>query len=589
MAATHRKLQGISVSPGVAIGQAFVLHAREVTVQAYALGDQEIEAEIARFNRAVQSSQKQIEKLREQVAAKIDQAHAAIFDTHLLILQDPLLIDETLRLIREEKKNAEFLLSEVTEKVVELFANLQDEYFSARHTDIQDVSHRILNNLMEIEHQRLAGLSEPVVVVAHDLTPSDTAHMTRDKVLGFVTESGSLTSHTAIMAKALEIPAIVGCEGVLAHVRTGDPVALDALKGIFVVGPEEDELAGCVRSGEDFERTSASLVGLRHLPAETLDGYRVELSANIELPKEVEQAIRYGADGIGLFRTEFIYLDRQRLPTEEEQYEVYAGVLTAMQPKSVIFRTLDLGGDKFLSPVPLGRELNPFLGLRAIRLCLEYPDVFRTQLRAILRASALGNAKIMFPMVSSVREVRAAKDLLEQTKADLKKEGKPFAENLETGIMIEIPAAAISADMLAPEVDFFSIGTNDLIQYTIAVDRVNEKVAHLYEPMHPSILRLIRNVVNAAHQEGIWVGLCGEMAADPVTAIILLGIGIDELSVGPVAIPELKSVIRQLRLSETKELIGEVFRQKDVAVVKQIIRDISERYIYRLRDEQIKV
>ncbi|MFH0794111.1 MAG: phosphoenolpyruvate--protein phosphotransferase [bacterium] len=589
MAATHHTLQGMSVSPGVAIGKAFVLHSREVTVQAYALTDQEVEAETARFKRAVQSSQKQVENLREQVAEKIDQAHAAIFDTHLLILQDPLLIDETLRRIREERKNAEFVLSQVTDHLVGLFANLQDDYFSARHTDIQDVCHRILNNLMEIEHRQLADLTEPVVVVAHDLTPSDTAHMTKDKVLGFVTEAGSLTSHTAIMAKALEIPAIVGCEGVLGHVRTGDPVALDALKGLFVVNPAKEELIGFKRSGEDFERSSVALEGLRHLPAETLDGYRVELSANIELPKEVEQVKRYGADGIGLFRTEFIYLDRAHLPTEEEQYEVYSGVLTAMSPKSVIFRTLDLGGDKFISPVPLGRELNPFLGLRAIRLCLEYPDVFRTQLRAILRASSLGNAKIMFPMVSSVREVQAAKALLEETKTDLKKEDKPFDDNLEVGIMIEIPAAAVAADLLAPEVDFFSIGTNDLIQYTIAVDRVNEKVAHLYEPLHPSILRLIRNVANAAHQAGIWVGLCGEMAADPVTAIILVGIGIDELSVGPVAIPELKSVIRGLRLSETKELVGDVFRQKDVAAVKALIREFSERRAYRLREDQIKV
>jgi len=571
----HRQvvLQGISASPGIAIGRAFVFDPRQLVIEARPVGDNEIEREVERFRRAIDRTRKQIQRLRQQVARQVDERRAAIFDTHLLILDDPAFTEETAERIRRESTNAEFLFHSQVQGLVARFEKIQDEMFSARAADVNDVAQRVLGNLMVHERPVLSALSEPVIVVANDLGPSDTAHMTKEKVIGFATERGGPTSHTAIMAKALEIPAVVATAELTQHVRTGDPLILDGLSGMVIVCPKRATLDRYAKSQRALEKFEQELAKNRHLPAETLDGYAVEVGANIELPEEIPHVIEHGANSVGLFRTEFLYINRDRLPSEEELFEMYRSVISALYPRTVIFRTLDLGGDKFAKAVPLSKELNPFLGLRAIRLCLEYPEIFRRQLRAILRASIYGQIKIMFPMVSSIEEVRAAKAMFEEIQREFRRHRIAHQRNIEMGIMIETPSAAVAADLLAGEVDFFSIGTNDLIQYTLAVDRVNEKVAHLYEPLHPSVLRLIQYIIEAAHRRGIWVGVCGEIASDPTMAAILVGMGIDELSMGSVRIPAIKQVIRGLRLGDVRALARELLSKSSAEQIREVLRE----------------
>jgi len=566
-------LHGIAASPGIAVGRAFLFDPRHVVVEARPLAEDEVEREVERFLRAIENTKKHVRKLRQQVARQVNERQAAIFDAHLLILDDPTFTQDTAELIRRDRTNAEFVFNSQVQDMLARFEKIQDEMFSARAADISDVAQRVLASLMVQERPLLSTLTEPAIVIANDLGPSDTVHMNKEKVIGFATNRGGPTSHTAIMAKALEIPAVVATALLTQHVRNGDLVIVDGIGGVVIVRPNRATLQRYARSKEALARFEQELSKNRHLPAETLDGYSVEVAANIELPEEVPHVIDHGAQSIGLFRTEFLYINRDRLPREEELFEMYRSVIAALSPRTVIFRTLDLGGDKFAKTVPLSKELNPFLGLRAIRLCLEYPEIFRRQLRAILRASIYGHIKIMFPMVSSIEEVRAAKTMLEEVQRDFRRHRVAFNREIEVGIMIETPSAAVAADLLAREVDFFSVGSNDLIQYTLAVDRVNENVAHLYEPLHPSVLRLIQNTIHAGHRQGIWVGVCGEIAGDPTMAAILVGMGIDELSMGALRIPEIKQVIRQLRMSDVRALVRELLTKASAEQVRATIAE----------------
>ena len=566
------KLTGIPVSSGITMGPAFVFTPAGITIPIYKLKTKsEVENEIKRFIDAVTASIEQIQSLTERVEKEIDAVHSNIFKTHLMILKDPLLIDETIAEIKNEKMNAEFIFNKNVEKIGSLFSKIKDEYIFERAGDINDVAKRVLKNLTNVEPLKLSQIKDRSIIIAHDLCPSDTVHLTSDKVMGFATEVGGPTSHTVILAKALELPAVVGVRGLLKNISTGDTLILDATQGTVIISPAKDDIRRYNQIREKTLKSVSFLSKIKDLPAETLDGHRIELSANVELKEEIPHALEYGADGIGLFRTEFLYIDRTNLPSEEEQFDVYKEVIESLNGKSVIFRTLDIGGDKFISSIPIAKELNPYMGLRAIRLCLIYPDMFREQLRAILRASSFGKAKIMFPMISGVEEVFLAKQHLEEVKEELRKEDVPFDPEIEVGIMIEIPSSAIASDILAKEVDFFSIGTNDLIQYTLAVDRGNESVAYLYEPFHPSVLRLIKMIVNNAHRENIWVGICGEMAGDPLTAVILLGLGLDELSMGSIAIPQVKKTIRSIRLSEAHKIADEILQKNSVNEIKNII------------------
>ena len=574
----QRHFDGIPVSGGVVVGKVFRMDPHRLAVEPRPIPDDQIEGEVERFKKAVTASKKQLERIRSRAEKNLDASHATIFGAHLLMLDDPMIFKDTIEGIRREKKNAEYILSQTADRVAALFKNMKDEYFAARASDVFDVVNHIMNNLRKVVPHPLRTLAEPAIVVAYDLGPSDTVMMDRSQVIGFVTNIGGPTSHTAIMAKALEIPAVVGVAGILEKVQTGDLMVVDGAGGHIVLNPTEEELKKFEIIRRKIREQEESLSNICHLPAETLDGYVIEISANIEIPEETAHVTSHGADGIGLFRTEFIYLNHPRIPDEEEQLAVYKRVLEDVKPRPVIFRTFDLGGDKFVSGVRF-KELNPFMGLRAIRLGLANPDLFKVQLRAILRASAFGHAKIMFPMVSGVEEVRAIKSLLKQAQEELKSEQVPFAPSLEVGIMVEIPSAVITADILAREVNFFSIGTNDLIQYTLAVDRVNERVAYLYEPYHPAILRLIRDTINAAHRQNIWVGLCGEMAADPITAIILLGLGVDELSMGPIAIPEVKRVIRNVRLADAKRLTDEILQMTSPSEIKRLVAAYARQFI----------
>lgn len=584
---TSRKLVGIAASPGIVFGKAFLFSTSSYKIPVYSLALSEIEKEVQRFEVAVEKSKEQIKTIRDKIEKELDEVHSSIFDSHILMLDDPLLYHKTIERIRKERKNAESVFNDNLEKIIRVFRSIQDEYLRDRDSDIKDIGNRVLDNLAKDSYCRISPLTtlqEEVIVVARDLAPSDTANMSKEKVIGFVTDIGSQTSHTAIMSKALEIPAVVGLDFITEHVNTGDLLIVDGIRGVVYVNPRKEIIEKYTKEKEEYRLLEKSLEKLSGLPAETLDGYTVELSANVELPEEVDHVISHGADGIGLFRTEFLYLRKDKLlPTEEEQYEVYSQMVKKVHPTSVIFRTLDLGGDKFSSSLNLSRELNPFLGLRAIRLCLEHPQIFKTQLRALLRASVHGNLKIMFPMISGIEEVRAAKKFLKDVQKDLQDEGIEFDKNIEVGIMIEIPSAAITADILAKESSFFSLGTNDLIQYTIAVDRVNEKVAYLYEPLHPAIIRLIKMVVDAAHTEGKWVGICGEMASDPVFAIILIGLGLDELSMSALTIPEIKKIIRNIRLSDAKEVVEEIFTKTNAKDIRNTVQRRFKHILSQIR------
>lgn len=550
------RFEGAGVSPGTAHGKIHVVRDDLDDVRRYRIAPSQIGDEIGRFEAALIQTRMQILEMQQRIAESIGAKDAAIFDAHLLVVEDRTLIDEVLRKLETDLCNVEWVFQEVATRYAETLSKIDDPYLRERALDIQDVTKRVIRNLQGKAPKKFLGLSEPHILIAHNLTPSDTASMKREHVLGIATDLGSRTSHTAIMARSLNIPAIVGLHDVTAKLETGQDVLLDGTDGLLIVDPAPETLAQYAKIESKRARVVAKLRELRETSSTTRDGHHIVLSANIELLEDVDAVKANGAEGIGLYRTEFLYLNRNTLPTEEEQYEVYRKVAESVQPDPLIIRTFDLGGDK-LAPgtVDITDELNPFLGWRAIRFCLENIDIFKTQLRAILRASVVGNVKIMFPMISGLDELRGAIAVLAECKKELCSSKIDVGEEIEVGAMIEIPSAAISANVLAREADFFSIGTNDLIQYALAVDRVNEKIAHLYEPTHPAVLRLLKMIADAAHANNIWVGVCGEMAGDVALIPLLLGLGMDELSASATLVPQVKRAVQSLAIPECRELV----------------------------------
>ena len=530
-------------------------------VARYRIAPSQVPDEIGRFETALILTRMQILEMQQRIAESIGAKDAAIFDAHLLVVEDRTLIDEVLRKLETDLCNVEWVFQEVATRYAETLNKIDDPYLRERALDIQDVTKRVIRNLQGKAPKTFLALSESHILVAHNLTPSDTASINRANVLGIATDLGSRTSHAAILARSLNIPAVVGLHDITAKLETGQHVLVDGSDGLLIVNPAAETIAHYTEVESRRARVVAQLKELRTTRSTTRDGRHVVLSANIELPEDVEAVAANGAEGIGLYRTEFLYLNRTTLPTEDEQFETYRKVAERVRPDPLIIRTFDLGGDK-LAPgtVDITDELNPFLGWRAIRLCLENIDIFKTQLRAILRASAVGNMKIMFPMISGLEELRAAKAVLAECNEELRRSGIPLGEEIEVGAMIEIPSAAICANVLASEVDFFSIGTNDLIQYALAVDRVNEKIAYLYEPTHPAILRLLKMIADAAHAHHIWVGVCGEMAGDVALIPLLLGLGMDELSAGATLVPRIKRAVQSLAIPECRELVEETLK-----------------------------
>lgn len=546
---------GIGVSAGIIRSKVFVLQTDEIQFSDKTLAADEIEPEILRLHEALKVTEEQLVAIQTQIEAALGSANASIIDAHILVLQDRSFIDEVIKEIREKHGNAESMLHEVSGRYIKVLDAIDDQYIRERVADIKDVTTRVMKNLIGHQIHSLSDLTEPCVVVARDLSPSDAASLNGDIVQGFATNLGSPTSHTAILARAFEIPAVVGLHDVTKHVETGDEVLVDGQRGLVVINPTAERLEAYAKKGKDQEAVRRRLGKLIDLPCETVDGYRVILSANIENPDETEHVIKSGAEGVGLYRSEYLFMDRDDFPSENEQTVAYSRVAKDLYPESVVIRTLDIGGDKMMnSQADAEVESNPFLGWRAIRYCLANQDVFKAQLRAILRASARDNVRIMYPMITCLSELMKANDLLEQCKNELEAEGVPFNRKIEKGMMIEIPSAALTVNLLAPHVDFFSLGTNDLIQYTMAVDRMNENVAHLYKPTHLAILSLIKHVVDIAHEHGVWVSLCGEMGGNALLSPLLIGLGVDELSVSPSLLPLVKYVIRKLRYSQIIDL-----------------------------------
>jgi len=555
------RFEGAGVSPGIARGRVHVARDELEEVVRYRIAPSQVTDEIARFETALIQTRMQILQMQQRIAESIGAKDAAIFDAHLLVVEDRTLIDEVLRKLETDLCNVEWIFQEVATRYAETLNRIDDPYLRERALDIQDVTKRVIRNLQGKGPKTFLALNEPHILVAHNLTPSDTASINKANVLGMATDLGSRTSHAAILARSLNIPAIVGLHDITAKLETGEHVLLDGNDGWLIVDPTPKTVAEYAEIESRRARVTAKLRELRETSSTTRDGRHIMLSANIELPQDVDAVKANGAEGVGLYRTEFLYLNRPTLPTEDEQYEIYRKVAERVRPDPLIIRTFDLGGDK-LAPgtVDIADELNPFLGWRAIRFCLENIDIFKTQLRAILRASSVGNVKIMFPMISGLDELRHAIAVLDECKEELRSSKIDMAERLEVGAMIEIPSAAICASVLASEVDFFSIGTNDLIQYALAVDRVNEKIAHLYEPTHPAVMRLLKMIADAAHDHNLWVGVCGEMAGDIALIPLLLGLGMDELSTAATLVPRVKRAVQSLTIPECRELVEETFK-----------------------------
>jgi phosphotransferase system enzyme I (PtsI) len=553
-------LQGIGVSPGVAIGEAVVLAQEGATVPQRSISEQDLPLEIARFEEALIKTRHQIAEIQRKVSAILGEEHASIFDAHLLVVDDRYFVEEVIRELREKRNNVELILSEVSGRYIEMLGQVEDDYLRERAADVRDVTRRIARNLSGGGIDRMDQLERPCIAAARDFSPSDTAGMNRDIVLALIAEIGSNTSHTAIMARALEVPAVVGLRDISSRVSSGETVLVDGSKGLVIIRPSSERLFAYAQKAEDQKSILCELAALKDKPSETKDGYYVPIAANIELPSEIQGISQHGAKGIGLFRTEFLFLQEGHLPDEEEQVKVYRDAADRCAPDNVVIRTLDLGGDKFSSSMKNAPEMNPFLGWRAIRFCLANPQLFKAQLRAVLRAADGRNISMMYPMVCCLNEIIQANAILEECRNELRAEGLPCAEKLPVGVMIEIPSAALTADLIAPHVDFFSIGTNDLIQYTLAVDRGNANVAHLYMPTHISILKLIRQIVMAGHANRIPVAVCGQMAATPELVPLLIGLGVDELSISPPAIPMVKDIIRNLHYSECRSLAKEALR-----------------------------
>lgn len=567
-------IKGIAASNGIAIAKAFKLIEPELTVVKSTIAD--VEAEINLYKEALVKTTEELQKIKVKAAQNLSEEEAAVFDAHINMANDPELLTQTTDKIKAESVNASYAFDEVSNMFITMFESMDNEYFRERAADIKDIKKRILAHLLGVKVNDPSTIDEQVVIIAEDLTPSDTAQLDRNFVKGFVTNIGGRTSHSAIMARSLEIPAVVGTKTILEDVKDGDMIILDGLEGNVIINPSADQVAHYEEVAQAYEAQKAEWAKLKNEKTVSKDGQHVELAANIGTPKDVEGVLGNGGEAVGLYRTEFLYMGRDNFPTEDEQFEAYKSVLEAMGEKPVVVRTLDIGGDKELPYLHLPKEMNPFLGYRAVRLCLDDTDLFRTQLRALLRASAYGKLRIMFPMIATLNEFRSAKALLLEEKANLNAEGVTVSEEIEVGMMVEIPSAAVLADQFAKEVDFFSIGTNDLIQYTMAADRMNEKVSYLYQPYNPSILRLVKMVIDAAHKEGKWTGMCGEMAGDQTAIPLLLGLGLDEFSMSATSILPARSLISKLSKAEMAELAAEALNKSTVEEVIELVENIQK-------------
>lgn len=575
----NKLIQGIGASPGIVTGKAFMVERSKVRAPEKRIQPEQVNDEVKRFLGAIQESRNQLMEIKEKILDPEVRRHSFILDVHLMILDDQMLIQDTVETIRKKKVNAEWALDLTLEKLDTAFKAIEDEYLRERRSDLHYVSGRIFRNLLGKKHDDISKIKGKVIVVAHDLSPADTLQMNLKNVAGFITDIGGRVSHTAILSRSLGIPAVVGLEVATSLINGGDLLIIDGDTGEVVINPTEKVSQSFLDRKRRIKSIEREVLKYASLPAETRDGVRVRLHANIEMVEEIPAAKTHGAEGIGLYRTEILYLNRKDLPTEEEHYQTYRRLAENVSPATATIRTLDIGGDKFLSNYSAENEMNPAMGLRAIRFSMKEVDIFKIQLRGILRASAHGKLRILFPMISGIGEIRQAKAVLEEVKRSLRKEKIPFDQEIKIGAMIEIPSASVTADILAREVDFFSIGTNDLIQYALAVDRINEHVSYLYEPLHPAILRIIRGVVQSAHQVGIPVAICGEMAAEPAYSLILLGLGLDEFSMNPVAIPKVKKVLRIAKFEETQTLVEQIFQLSTASEIECHVRNwMAERF-----------
>lgn len=576
-------LKGVGVSGGVGIGQVVLIERVASDIcPCYVLQPDEVEAELARFENAIEGAAERLKTIKGHIDSDHPLGdHAYILDTHILLLRDRMLYEGTRKVIAQDRQNAEWALSEVMMKITSAFDTIEDEYLKERARDVHFVGERVLRLLMGLSSERkIHQLPPNSIIVAHDLSPADAAQIKREDVLGIVTDVGGRTSHTAIMARSLKIPAVTGMEKISRMVQTGDTIVVDGSTGIVILNPDPEMIFRYRQRHDVFRNYQQSLMAFGRLPAVTRDGNRsIRITANIELVDEMDIALNHGCEGIGLFRTEYLFLGRSDLPSEQEQYEAYRRVLEYNRPNPVTIRTLDVGGDKIATSLNLPQETNPAMGLRAIRLCLSYREIFRTQLRAILRAACHGHCRLMIPMISCMSEIIATKNIINQVKDELAAEGTEFCNDYKIGILVEVPSAAAIADLLAREVDFFSIGTNDLIQYALAIDRVNEHVNYLYDTLHPAVLRLIKHVVNAGQARGIDVSMCGEMAGDPVNIPILIALGINELSMNALSIPIVKKLIRSITLEECLELTDQAFRMQEADEIHTFLESwITERF-----------
>lgn len=545
---------GIAGSEGITAGKAYIFKNNQTEIDTIAVASDAIATEIDKLSEGIELSRAQLIRLKEKVEKELDESKAQIFEAHRMMLEDPEFTEAVRNEITTNSFSAAYAVKKVTENYLTIFEQIEDDYMRERAADIKDISSRLTRNILGISSWDLFSIGSPVIIIAHDLTPSDTAMMNKEFVLGFCTDVGGSTSHTAIMARSLGIPAVLGLGDISDKIKDGEDLIIDGTEGKLIINPDQQQKEDYERKIRELQARKKELAETASLPAVMLDGKRIEISCNIGMPDEIKNGEANGADGVGLFRTEFLYMNHHTLPSEDEQYEQYRKAAELLQGKPLIIRTLDIGGDKKLPYLPIPEEMNPFLGFRAIRICLERRDIFKTQLRAILRASSYGNILIMFPMISGVGEVREAKKVLEETKEELRTEQIPFDGSVRVGVMVEIPSAAMTADAIAKEVDFFSIGTNDLCQYALAVDRMNPKVAGLYQPLHPGVLRLIKNVIDASHKLGKFTGMCGEMAGSEEACIILLGLGLDEFSMSAAAIPNIKNIVRTVTLKQAEEI-----------------------------------